>query len=153
MNKNRLAHLTAVLGIALSQLQFVWLDPDADLPNKICTSIVTLLTLLFTDPVRHSTARTVTRTLAALALLVTTHLLTRGTFGTGATALLTTAAAVFARLRADLAAAPQIPAPVAGGPGKGTGEPGGGSGGPGEGIGGKVAGAAGPGPGTESSVP
>lgn len=118
--KTRTAHVATILGIVLSQLQFVWADPDASAVNKSCTSVVVLLSLLFTDPYRYAVAVTVVRvTVAALALLVA-HLITKGTFGTAATGVLTMAAAVFARLPAALAAAPRVPAPGAGDGGAGT---------------------------------
>jgi hypothetical protein len=113
MNKTRLAHLSTVLGIVFSQLQFVWLDGQADLANKICNSVVVLLTLIFVDPTKFSFARTITSIAASLLALTVSHLITKGTFGTAATGILTTAAAVFARMPAVLATATPAPAPVA----------------------------------------
>lgn len=126
MDKTRAAHVAAVLGIFYSQVQFVWLDPGADLANKICTSVAVLLTLVFTDPRSQSLAKTIVLTTTfALGLLVA-HLTTRGTFGTAAAGVLTTAAAVFARLPAALSAARPAPGAgtegdVAGSSGPGTG--------------------------------
>jgi hypothetical protein len=112
MNKTRLAHIATLLGIALAQLQFVWMDQQADLSNKICNSLVALLTLIFVDPTQFAFARTITSIIASLVALTVSQLLTKGTFGTAATGVLTTTASVFARLPAALYAAPTDPSNV-----------------------------------------
>ena len=105
----RLSHLIGLLAIIGPQLAVVWQDATASTANKIAMSVVTLLTLLLTDPKKHATAVTLIRAGIAVAALVVGSLLTKGTLGTVGTSVATTAIAVFVRLQALL---PATPAPA-----------------------------------------
>jgi hypothetical protein len=93
-------HVAGFLGIAGAQLTLVWGDQNTDLVGKIALSVITLLTILFTDPKKHAAAQLVLRSVAVAAALGITLALAKCSLSASVTGVLTTAAAVFVRLQA-----------------------------------------------------
>lgn len=98
----RSQHIIGLFTIIALQIGGVWSDDKASLANKIATSVITILALIFTDPKKHEKAVTIARAAAALVALVVVAFATKATAGSVASGILTTAGAVAVRLQAML---------------------------------------------------